>query len=716
MKKTVLLAALAMLTGGVFAQKVRTISAGEITANTTWYSDTIYTIDGYVYVKNNATLTIQPGTLIKGTSANKSSLIITRNGMINATGTPTAPIIFTSSKPKGQRAAGDWGGVIILGKAPINQADITSGPSAAIAAAEPGGQRAIEGDLDNANGDGLYGGTDANHSSGTFRYVRLEYGGVVITPGNEINGLTMGGVGSGTQMDHIQVTQANDDGFEWFGGNVNAKYIISHRNIDDDFDTDFGFSGKVQFGLIIRDSAWYDRGSGPTTNGFESDNDGNGSALTPITSAVFSNITNMGPLATGASLSGALAGNSFNNGARIRRNSSESIYNSVFMGWPNALFVDGTASGANFTSGDLAFKNNVLAGNQSAINAATANVATVRQMIVANGTDTSAALASIYNDPFNYNNPDFGFKAGSVAASGASFSDAKVADPFFTPTTYKGAFGATTNWTSGWTNFNPNNADYTDPIGNTSWAGAGNDVAVCSGTPVVIGNDATGGSGRFTYSWMPTTGLNNAAIAKPSATPSATTVYVVWVTDNNSGNSWMDSVTVTINPSPLADFTFANGAGGVINFTSTATNAVSYKWNFGDGDSAATQNPSHTFKANGVFNVKHTAVNGTCSHTATKLVQVSGINSPVKNIAAGEITANTTWYADTIYELGGYVYVKNNATLTIQPGTIIKGGVSANKGALVITRNATINANGTRNSPIIFTSSKPKGQRAAGDW
>jgi PKD repeat protein len=460
MKKTVLLSAFALFTAGAaFAQKARTILAGEITSNTTWYADTIYTLDGYVYVKNNATLTIQPGTLIKANAANKSSLIITRNAMINAAGTPTAPIVFTSSKPKGQRATGDWGGVIILGKAPINQPDLPSGPSVAIANAEPGGQRAIEGDLDNANGDGLYGGTDANHNSGVLSYVRLEFGGVVITPGNEINGLTMGGVGKGTQIDHIQVTQANDDGIEWFGGNVDGKYLISHRNIDDDFDTDFGFSGKIQFGLIIRDSSWYDRGSGPTTNGFESDNDGSGSALTPITSAVFSNITVMGPLAEGQPLTGALAGNSFNNGARIRRNSSESIFNSVFMGWPNALFIDGTASGDNFNSGALGFKNNVLAGNLNAINNSSSGL-NVRQTIVANGTDTSAGLTSVYNDPFNYNNPDFGFKAGSVAASGASFSDSKLTDPFFTSTTYRGAFGGANNWTDCWTNFNPADEDY----------------------------------------------------------------------------------------------------------------------------------------------------------------------------------------------------------------------------------------------------------------
>ncbi|MFA7381529.1 MAG: hypothetical protein WC150_13810, partial [Bacteroidia bacterium] len=246
MKKiNLLLSAMLLCTMGVLAQKTKTINAGDITTNTTWYSDTLYTIQGYVYVKNNATLTIQPGTIIKGDKNSKATLIITRNGKINANGTSTQPIVFTSAQVAGSRQPGDWGGIVILGKARINRpTDCSTCPGSSVAAGEAGIQNAIEGDLDNASGDGLYGGTDDNHNSGTLRYVRIEYGGVVITPGNEINGLTMGGVGKATQIDHIQVTQANDDGFEWFGGNVDAKYLISNRNIDDDLDVDFGFTGK----------------------------------------------------------------------------------------------------------------------------------------------------------------------------------------------------------------------------------------------------------------------------------------------------------------------------------------------------------------------------------------------------------------------------------------------------------------------------------------
>jgi hypothetical protein len=668
MKKSALLAVVVFFSGAIaFAQKARTISASVITSNTTWFSDTVYTLDGYVYVKNNATLTIQPGTLIKGNAANKASLIITRNGMINAAGTASAPIVFTSSKPKGQRATGDWGGIIILGKAPINRPDLTVGASVAIAAAEPGGQVAIEGDLDNANGDGLYGGTDVNHNSGIFRYVRLEYGGVLITPGNEINGITMGGVGKATQMDHIQVTQANDDGFEWFGGNVNAKYIISHRNIDDDLDVDFGFQGKIQFALVIRDSVHYDRGSGPTTNGFESDNDGAGSNNTPLTWPVFSNVTVMGPLANGTPLTGSLAGNSFNNGARIRRNSATSIFNSVFMGWPNALFIDGSGTGNKFATDSVGFKNNVIAGNLRAVNNSSPNAAAVRQTIVTNGTDTSAAINSVYNSPFNYTNPDFGFKAGSVAASGASFGDTKLTDPFFIQTTYKGAFGNNNNWTNGWANFNPDAADYTSPIGVVTWTGAGNDVTICLGSTTTIGNLATGGSGRFSYKWFPALGLSNVNAARPVASPTITTTYFVTLLDSNSGNIWVDTITVNVNPTPTFSVIIpasrcgtgtvvlgATASAGTINWYSAATGGTSL------ATGASFTTPSITATTN--YFVDATA-NG-CTTAARTSVAATVNALPITSAISGR----TSVHSDTVE-----TYAVTNTTGSSYVWTVING-------------------------------------------
>ncbi len=707
MKKLIYLITLLSLTSLVVkAQKARTIPAGEITANTTWYSDTIYTLDGYVYVKN-ATLTIQPGTLIKGgDAAKKSTIIITRTGSIVANGTSTQPIVFTSSKNAGSRAPGDWGGIVILGQAPINRpTDCSTCPGATVAGTLPGIQNNIEGDLDNANGDGLYGGTNPNHSSGSLSYVRIEYGGVVITPGNEINGLTMGAVGSGTTIHHIQVSQANDDGFEWFGGNVNAKYLISNRNVDDDLDVDFGFTGKVQYAVVLRDSNWYDIGSGPTTNGFESDNDATGSEAQPFTDPTFSNITVVGPLSTGNPLGFS---NSFQNGARIRRNSSTSIFNSIIMGWPAGLFVDGSRTGAKLLNDSMMFKNNILA-NQNNINNSSTNASSVRTKVMQNGTDTTNLVSGILVAPFNYTNPNFTPSSGSLANSGASFSGSRISDPFFTSTTFRGAMG-TQDWTECWCNFDPQNSAYTTAPINRGFAyNAGNDSTICAGSSLTIGQSLTG---PYKYSWTPSTGLNNTAIARPVANPTTTTTYYVTIRDSITGCSMMDSIKITINVVPTANFTSANGASGLVNFTNTSTNATSYTWDFGNGQTSTSANPSNTYAANGSYIVKLTAINGSCSNSISKQINVSGINSPLKAIS-GDITSNTTLYRDTIYTMNGYVYVKGS-TLTIQSGTIIKGG--ANKGTLIITRTGRLEANGTQNQPIVFTSDKAAGSRAPGDW
>lgn len=154
----------------------------------------------------------------------------------------------------------------------------------------------IEGGVDNVAGDGKYGGTNATESSGTLQYIRIEYPGIAFLPNNEINGLTLGGVGSGTTLDDIQVSYSGDDSYEFFGGTVNAKYLVAFSGTDDDFDTDFGYSGKCQFLLAVRDSSYYDAAG--ASNGFESDNDGTGTTSTPITSPVFSNVTLIGPKAT----------------------------------------------------------------------------------------------------------------------------------------------------------------------------------------------------------------------------------------------------------------------------------------------------------------------------------------------------------------------------------------------------------------------------------
>ncbi len=707
MKKITLIILVSFISVLTFAQKARTIS-GNITNNVTFYSDTVYTLDGFVYVKNNAVLTIQPGTIIKGKAGNRSTLIVTRNGRIEANGTANRPIVFTSEKASGLRSKGDWGGIVILGKARINRpTDCTTCPGSTVAAAEAGIQNAVEGDVDNAAGDALYGGNDDTHNAGTLRYVRIEYAGTVITPGNEINGLTMGGIGKQTTIEYVQVSFADDDAFEWFGGTADAKYLVSHRNVDDDLDTDFGFTGRIQFALVQRDSNLYDIGTGPTTNGFESDNDGSGTEAQPYTNPTFSNVTVVGPLANGRILGYS---NSFNNGARIRRNSSTSIYNSIFMGWNEGVFIDGTRTGQKLQNDSMSFKNNILAGNLRAVNNSSASGARTK---VLSQNDSILSADGILGNPFNYTNPNFAPITGSPALTGASFTDARVADGFFMPTTYRGAIDPNNNWTNCWCNFNPQITNYDNgPLNLLPLTyDAGKDSTICSGRSLVIGQNLTG---PYRATWSPAAGLSSTTAARPTANPTTTTKYFVTVRDTITGCSLMDSITVTVNTTPTASFTSAAGTGaGVVNFTNTSTNASTYSWNFGDGNTSATASPSNTYAANGTYTVALTAISGTCSNVTSRQINVSGIASPTRAFT-GDITGNTTFFADTIYIINGYTFVKNNAVLTIQPGTIIKGG--ANKATLVITRNGRIEANGTKNQPIVFTSAKPAGQRNKGDW
>jgi len=228
---------------------------------------TKYTLRGLVSVPAGATLTIEPGTVIAGDKATLGTLVIQRGGKIDAQGTADEPIVLTSALPAGEREAGDWGGLVILGRAPINEA---------------GGEAEIEGFQDPQ----LFGGDDPSDSSGTLKYVRIEFGGVEISDGNEINGLTLGGVGAGTTVDFVQVSNTLDDCFEFFGGTVNASHLVCHRNGDDGFDFDSGYTGSLQFLFLQQDPSIAD-----DANGFESDNDSDDPEVTPVTNPTISNVT-----------------------------------------------------------------------------------------------------------------------------------------------------------------------------------------------------------------------------------------------------------------------------------------------------------------------------------------------------------------------------------------------------------------------------------------
>ncbi len=428
--------------GSASAQSPVVPVSGNITTNTTWTNSNVYLLQGFVYVKSGATLTIQPGTIIKGEKASKGSLIVTRGGKIIADGTAQMPIVFTSNEPIGDRTYGDWGGLIILGRAPVNK---------------PGNEAEIEGGVNNADGDGLYGGTDPNDNSGVLRYVRVEFAGIAFTDNNEINGITMGAVGAGTVIEYVQVSYCGDDSYEWFGGTVNAKYLISHRAWDDDLDTDFGFSGNIQHAVVLRDPEIADQSS---SNGFESDNDASGTTNTPLTSPTFSNITVVGPVYD--------AGNTINplyrRAAHIRRNSRCSIYNSALMGFPTGLLLDGSATQGAATADEMQIRNTTIVATSAASiltveSGGTYDVAGwFNTPSFGNQTETSIASQQLTN-PQDLTNPDFRPLSGSPLLSGASFDNPRLNSGFFTPTSYRGAFG-TTDWTAGWANWDPVNTAY----------------------------------------------------------------------------------------------------------------------------------------------------------------------------------------------------------------------------------------------------------------
>ncbi len=249
------------------------IPEGNIAGDQTCIADNIYRLNGFVRVPDGVTLTIEPGTIVVGDRETKGTLIVQMGGTIIAEGTSENPIIMTSERPVGFREPGDWGGLVICGKAPNNT----------------GGVAEIEGGY-----GAFHGGNTPDDNSGILKYVRIEYAGIPINPNEEVNSLTMGSIGSGTKIDYVMCTYGLDDSFEWFGGTSEHKYLIAYRGLDDDFDVDLGYSGRVQFALGVRSPMGADQSG---SNGFEVDNNGAGSSATPYSSAVFANISIIGPKA-----------------------------------------------------------------------------------------------------------------------------------------------------------------------------------------------------------------------------------------------------------------------------------------------------------------------------------------------------------------------------------------------------------------------------------
>lgn len=405
-----------------------------IITSSRFYAKGTYILKGYVYVTEGATLTFEAGSIIKSDITEKGALIIERGAKLIADGRANNPIVFTSGKPAGSRAAGDWGGIILLGKAPTNR-PLDPAPT-------------IEGGVGRK-----YGGADPTDESGILRYVRIEFAGIAAEPGSEINGLTMGGVGSGTIIENIQVSFGNDDAYEFFGGTVNAKNLVAFATADDDFDFDFGYTGKIQFGVSCRKPDFVD--AGDAGNAIECDNDASGTSATPKTKPQLSNFTFIGPNSASAAANHNLSN-------RWRRATQFVLRNSILMGHPDGGFsIESDAALNDYYVNNLSeFKNNLVHAETAIYKSSNNTIATAAQIQAKAESEGCITYTDINNiqleSPFYSTAPNFLPKTGSPALTGASFTGMNA---YFTSTAYRGAFG-TTNWTGTWTNWDPQNTSY----------------------------------------------------------------------------------------------------------------------------------------------------------------------------------------------------------------------------------------------------------------
>lgn len=370
---------------------------GSLEGERTLKSGNSYALIGGYQIKSGGNLIIEEGVTIKATrtiDGQPDYIIVEQGGKINATGTKEKPIVMTSTLEK----AGAWGGIHICGKAPIN---LTGGT----------GKSEI--------GDATFGGTDPNDNSGVLRYIRLEYAGYIFNSLKEANGLTMYGVGSGTTVEYIQAYKGSDDGFEWFGGTVNAKYLVSSGNEDDSFDWTDGWIGKGQFWVAIQDQTA--PGADGTANGdclIEADNREDNYANTPVSYPTLANLTLIGNNDTNAQ----------KRGIRLRAGTQVKMYNVLVTGKPSSL-----------TTATVETENSFLNGKS------------VIEYLYADKTfkyEGNGAL-NLESKTGNAINQSITFSNGYVGtiAGGKDLS----ADSFFIKAEYKGAVPADNNWTSGWT-------------------------------------------------------------------------------------------------------------------------------------------------------------------------------------------------------------------------------------------------------------------------
>ncbi len=427
--------------------------SGNVTASRTLFSDTVYTLSGYVKVQNGAVLTIQPGTRIIGdTAVVGSSLWILRGARIEANATANAPIVFTSARSAGNRKPGDWGGVIIIGNATINRTGATILTESPASVAE-----------------NYAGGNDDNSNSGTLRYVRIEFAGYDISQGagQELNGLTSYAVGRGTTYEYIQTIAGLDDSFEWFGGTVDARYLVSYESGDDHFDWSEGFRGRVQYMIALQTQRLNPApGTGTVSGdprGFEGDGCDPGvsgcsitpgTVSTPFSNPTFANFTVIGP--------GNLASiPADGNGGVWRRGTGGFFYNGVLARWKGtAISIRDQWSDTLLQQRDSLNIVSVLLAQNGANYDTTSNFGQAAKFasdshIAMGGNVAVDTLLGISLNPAGL---DWTPKAGSPANTGGTAMPAARVTGYFggtwVNTTYRGAADpAGPKWWTGWTQY-----------------------------------------------------------------------------------------------------------------------------------------------------------------------------------------------------------------------------------------------------------------------
>jgi hypothetical protein len=392
------------------------VVTGEINGTMNWTNNFVYVLRGAVFVNEGATLNIQAGTLIAGEAGSVGTLIVLRGGRLNANGTRTQPIVFTSDQPVGQRARGDWGGIILNGRAPLNI---------------PGGEGVGEAQT------GIYGGDNPNDSSGTMRYVRLEFAGTEFSPDNELNGIAFQGVGRGGSYEYIQVHMNRDDAFEWFGGTADIKYAIASNAGDDSFDWTFGWIGRAQFLAVHQrsdDGDW----------ALEADNNEFNNNLLPRANPQIYNWTSCGD-------PGAEEGVEAFRAVLFRRGTAVTFRNFLILGSRTlGLQIDGAATLDQVNNGTTQIGSGVVFGSATPFHAATLPfVNSGRFPNVRSGVDPGVAGC------FQHDSPNFQPTSVATLAGGQLAPIQPPNDGFFEPVTFIGAVppAPADNWLTGWTSF-----------------------------------------------------------------------------------------------------------------------------------------------------------------------------------------------------------------------------------------------------------------------